>query len=331
MRIAYLVEDSSLSGGLRVVLAQADALTARGHDVAVVAKSAPPDWRSTKARWIRVSHFMEVSGEDYDAVIGTFWTTVPAALEIAGKRAFHLCQGYEGNFTAYRAIRSEIEAVYHLPIAKLVVSPHLVDTLRGFASDVHPVGQIIDEAFFERSSAEAPAERVLLVGAWEIDFKGIDVGYEAVRIARERGVPLKLVRISPWPAAPGEPNDLADEFHVALPTSRMAEVMSSCGLFLGPSRRDEGFGLPAVEAMAMGMPAVLTEIPSFRAFSEEQDFALFAPEDDAAALGEQLVRLSRDAELRRALSLRGRRVARSFDADSVAARIERVISAHRER
>ena len=41
LKIAYLVEDSSLSGGMRVVLAQADALTALGHDTLLAAQAWP--------------------------------------------------------------------------------------------------------------------------------------------------------------------------------------------------------------------------------------------------------------------------------------------------
>lgn len=32
LRIAYLLEDTGLAGGIRVAVAQADALTAHGHD-----------------------------------------------------------------------------------------------------------------------------------------------------------------------------------------------------------------------------------------------------------------------------------------------------------
>ena len=41
LRIAYLVEDTALSGGVRVQLAQADALVARGHRVRLVTKGLP--------------------------------------------------------------------------------------------------------------------------------------------------------------------------------------------------------------------------------------------------------------------------------------------------
>lgn len=329
LRIAYLAEDASLSGGLRVVLGQADALVGRGHSVTIISKSQKPDWRATSAEWVEVTDFSEVSGHDYDFVIGTFWTTVRAAWELAGKRALHLCQGYEGDFTAYQPMRTEIESVYRLPVTKLVVSPHLVETCRRFTDDVEWVGQIVDREFFGIDASDSPPHRVALVGAFEIDFKGIDIGYGAVSVAREVGTAIELVRISPWAPASGEPSSLAQEFHVELDTEQMAATLASCGTFLGPSRRDEGFGLPAVEAMALGVPAVLTSIPSFLSFAAGSDHALFAPEDDASGLARQLTRAITDAPLRARLREAGRRVAAQFAGEKVAERMEKVMAARR--
>lgn len=327
LRIAYLAEDASLSGGLRVVLGQADALVARGHSVTIISKAQKPEWRSTAARWVQVNDFSAVSGSDYDFVIGTFWTTVRAAWDLAGTRALHLCQGYEGDFTAYRPIQDEIEEVYRLPITKMVVSPHLAATIGRFTEDVEWIGQIIDREFFAIDASASPPHRVALVGAFEIDFKGIDVGYGAVSVAREAGTAIELVRISPWAPASAEPSSMAEEFHVELDTGQMVATLASCGTFLGPSRRDEGFGLPAVEAMALGVPSVLTSIPSFLSFAAGSDHALFAPEGDAAALARQLTRAITDTSLRAHLREAGRRVAAQFTGEKVAERMEKVFAA----
>src|SRR3989442_1724905 len=115
MNITYLMEDTELSGGIRVQLAHADALIARGHRVRIVTKGLPLTWRATQAEWVYVDNFLDYNARGDDFVIGTFWTTVPAAYEIAGKRAVHLCQGYEGSFSAYEEIRDQIDAAYRLP------------------------------------------------------------------------------------------------------------------------------------------------------------------------------------------------------------------------
>lgn len=323
MKIAYLLEDTDLAGGIRVAVAHGDALTDLGHDVTLVTKGGPLTWRSSRAKWLHVRSFEELDARPFDFVVGTFWTTLAQALALAGDRAVHFCQGYEGSFTAYRAQRPLIEEAYRLPLPKITVSPHLVPICRAFFPDATYIGQIVDDAFYQPHASHGGKPRVLLVGPAQADFKGIDIGYDAVRHARARGAEFDLIRASQWPATPDEPVHLAAEFHVAIPTDAMARLFASCDVFLGPSRSEEGFGLPAAEAMAGGVPAVLSEIPSFRSWEERRDHALFAPEGEGVAMGEQLARLLADAQLREQLAARGREVAEQFRAANTAARLER--------
>jgi glycosyltransferase involved in cell wall biosynthesis len=350
MKIAYLLEDTELAGGIRVAVAHADALTGRGHEAVLVTKGGPLTWRRSRARWQHVASFEEIDAASFDFVVGTFWKTLAATYAIAGPRAVHFCQGYEGSFTAYQPFKAAIDEAYRLPIPKITVSPHLVEICRTFYDDATYVGQIVDEEFYQTShpafghplpasrgeghSIESPSPRlrgegarradegacrVLLVGPMQADFKGIDIGYAAVRRARARGARFDLIRISQWAAAEGEPAELASEFHVALTTAEMAKLIASCDVFLGPSRQQEGFGLPAAEALASGVPAVLSEIPSFLSWDAAHDYALFASE---AEMGDALVRLLGDRALRERLSRRGRQVVEQFRAENTGARLE---------
>src|SRR5437867_6999076 len=112
LKITYLMEDTEMAGGIRVQLAQADALIARGHRVRIVTKGAPLTWRGCNAEWVYVDHFKQYDASEDDFVVGTFWLTLAPAREIAGRRAVHLCQGYEGLISAYAPIRGEIEDAY---------------------------------------------------------------------------------------------------------------------------------------------------------------------------------------------------------------------------
>lgn len=323
MNITYLLGDTSMSGGIRVVLAQADALVARGHRVRLVTPGAPLTWRPSRAEWIYLDNFLDYDARDEDFVVGTFWSTVGPAYEIARERAVHLSQGYEGAFTAYQPIKAQIDAAYSLPIPKLVVAKPLVDVLRPFGAEVHYVGQIVEDEFYR---AQTPPERhpprVLVCGQAQGDMKGVEDAYGAVAHARWFHQKLDLIRVSPWVPSREEPLEAVQEFHVALSTAEMTRLMHSCDILIAPNHREEGFGLPAAEAMASGIPCLVTSIPSYLSFDAQHDFALFAPEENPVELGERLIELLEDEDLRERLRSRGREVAEQWRVERVADRLE---------
>ena len=68
--------------------------------------------------------------------------------------------------------------------------------------------------------------------------------------------------------------------------------------------REEGFGFTPLEALAAGVPAVVSDLPVFR--ETLGDAALVVPPDDADALAHALLRLEREPELRESLVAAGR-------------------------
>jgi hypothetical protein len=332
MNIAYLMEDTALSGGIRVQLAQADALIARGHRVRIITKGLPLTWRPSRAEWVYVDDFNTYDARDDDFIIATFWTTLPVAWAIAPEKALHLCQGFEGSFTAYQPIRGEIEAAYRLPIPKLVVTRSLIDICKQFTDDVTYIGQVVDDDFFRPlTPAENEPLRVLLCGESQVDLKGVSEGYGAAAHARWFHQKFDLIRVSPWAPSREEPLDSVQEFHVALNTREMTRLMHSCDVLIAPNHAEEGFGLPAAEAMASGIPVVMTSIPSYLSFDDVHDYALFAPQENAVELGEKLIELLSDEDLRRRLRIRGREVAEQWRASTVAENMEKAFHAEARR
>jgi len=259
LRLAYLLDETSISGSARIALAQADALIDRGHQVRLVTKGLPLTWRNSRAEWVYVDDFRE-----YDAT-GDF--VVPA------------------------------EVLTRFPI--------------------------VDEEFFRsRLPRECDPPRVLLCGASQDEVNGVDDGYGAAAHARWFHQKLELIRASPWAPSREEPLEAVQEFHVGLTTIEMTRLAHACDILIAPNRSEERFGLTAAEALASALACVFTAIPSFLAFDEAHDYALFAPENNAVELGERLIELLGDARLRHRLRTRGREVAEQWRAEKVVPRLE---------
>jgi glycosyltransferase-like protein len=95
-----------------------------------------------------------------------------------------------------------------------------------------------------------------------------------------------------------------------VPEEELPRWYHTADAFMFPSLK-EGWGLALLEALAAGLATVASDIPVFREFLGEQD-ALLVPAGDAAALGDAMVRVASDPELRNRLGRRGPRVAGRF-------------------
>ncbi len=325
LRIAYLLESTEVSGGVKVVLQQAEALARRGHRVAVVSPRAQPGWfPMSRARFERSSFRESRELAEADIRVATFWTTVAPAMDGARGPVFHLCQGYEGAFSFYAHQREEIEAAYAMPTRKLAISKTLASRLEGLGfGPAENVGQCFDAGEFRpasemRASPTIPA--LLLVGPYEADVKGIGIGLEALRIWRERGGVFRLRRISTQPITDEErAAALPGEYHHDLPPRRMPFAYRACDVFLGPNRAEEGFGLPALEALASGLPCLLSNTPGHREIAGEA--AWYFSDGDAVSMAAALPDLTTSEARARARS-EGPRAASRFDTGRVAASLE---------
>ena len=324
LRIAYLLDSTELSGGAKVVFLQAEALARRGHRVAVVSPGARPDWFDLSQAHFERSAFGDSAELAKSQVrVATFWSTVSPAVAGATGPVFHLCQGYEGDFSFYAATLPEIERAYRAPTVKLAVSDTLARRLeeKGFGPATN-VGQAFEADEFlpgpDRPASDPPT--VLLVGPYEADVKGIAIAFAGLAVWRRRGGRFRLRRVSPLPAGEAEKGwGLVDEYHHLLPPDRMPFAYRASDLFIGPSRPAEGFGLPVLEALASGLPCLLSDTPGHREIAG--DAAWYFADGDPDAMAESLPLLGANGGWDRARQL-GPAAARRFDSSRVAERLE---------
>lgn len=341
MKICYLLESTDLHGGVKVVFDQSRALTKRGHTVFVRALTGNHSWYPyhVNINYVKDLALPFEAGEyKPDVVVATFWTTARAAIRLNCSKTFHLCQGFEGLLSEYSHIKKEIEDIYRIPIPKITIGRWLSDLLIDqFGEDVfktHCVGQIVDLELFKplpfwkkRISEILPNKfNVLIVGSFEVSVKAIPDALKAVDLLRRRGKKICLVRVSTGEMSPEEESiTCIDEYHHNAYPEKLVRIYQNSDLFIAPSLSHEGFGLPFAEALACGVPAVATSIPSHLSFDETHDYACFVPENNPHAIAEAAQKIMESARLQKKLIKKGPGVVnKRFRGSLVAERLESV-------
>jgi len=325
MKIVYLAPSSDVSGGQRVIFQQAEELAKRGCRVTLVCHEPEPAWYPIqKAQWETSSFADSKALPEADIRVATYWPTVAPAMADFDGPVFHLCQGYEADLSFNAPKRGEIESAYTQKTHKLAVSPHVAKRLikAGYSPVTH-IGQTFDSIEFppakERHFNNNPPA-ILLIGIFESDVKGIHEALSALAGLRRSGTMFRVHRISTWPLSLKEKSIFpAEEYHMRLTPAEMGQAYRNSDLLIGPSHPEEGFGLPVLEALSSGLPAILSDTPAHRHIA--RNAAEYFPWGDTSALASGIADLLHDRSQRAVLSASGPMEAARFRTSDVVDRL----------
>lgn len=323
MRITYVLPSPEMNGGNKVVFQHIRLLREGGHEVTVLGEGPRPDWAGFDGPYLDLS-----AGPPHlpsqDLLIATFCTTLPVAVQLGAGPVAHFCQGYEGGLVHLAHLLPQIEEVYSWPLPALVTSPHLGDFLRerfGRPSAVAPPP--LDLRFRpSRRPRLGPRRRpwIAVPGIFEAEVKGVPTALEAIRRLRARGIDARVLRFTFLPLSAEERELLEpDRYFCGVAPEEIARVLRRCDLLLFPSRAEEGFGLPLLEAMACQVPAVASRIPSTIHIADGA--VQLVPPGDAEAFADAAQRLLTDRPAWRRARELGAEAARRFRPEMVAPRL----------
>lgn len=160
--------------------------------------------------------------------------------------------------------------------------------------------------------------------------KGILELMEAAKIVRREVSVVRFLLIGPLDEAKADAltpaiateHGLADVCVFTGQRNDIPELLALMDVFVLPSHR-ESFPRSPLEASAMGVPCVVTDIPGCREAVEHERNGLLVPPGDVQALVAALLRLLTDPDLARRLGKIGRRIAEErFDERLVFAKVK---------
>ncbi len=324
MKIVYVVESMELSGGVKAIVEQVEGLAGRGHDVGIVTRRAEQSWIRVGVPVREVPAFDATTLPVADIHVATWFPTVSPTVKAARARAvFHFCQGYEALYPNCFGRLEEVEEAYRHPIPKLLVSAHLADVLARFPGRKLTLGPSLRFHEYAPKDKERPASppSVGVVGPFELSIKGVDTALRAVARLR-RGREIRLLRASQIPLSEPERRvTTPDRYLSGASVGQMIAWYHDCDLLLHGSWPAEGLGLPPFEAMAAGVPAVVTDIPSLRVLPEGV-VSKVRPGDEEA-MAREAARLLDDPDLWRERRRRGLLAVREFGIEPLIDRLER--------
>jgi len=320
MRITFVLPVVSSSGGIRVVATHATWLRKRGHQVTLLSPPPPvPSLRDHIRALVRqrrllplrpqaVTHLMDgldgvhrvidrhrpivdADVPDADVVVATWWETAEwvARLSPAKGRKAYFVQGHE----LFEHLPHErVKATYRLPLRKIAVAQWLVDVMRDRYGDPTSilVPNAVDHEVFDAPVRDKQAVPTVGVMYTDVHCKGCDIALRAVAIARQTipGLKLRSFGHSLSPRLPLPPDT---DFTLEPTAEQLRRAYATCDAWLFSSR-EEGFGLPILEAMACRTPVIGT--PAAAAPEILADGAgVLVPPEDAEAMARAIVDVCR--------------------------------------
>ena len=326
LHIAYLLESTALCGGVKIVFDHTEGLSKKGLSVTIFSKEEKPSWHECAGvEFIKINaEFSAIHQKllTYDIVIATSYTQVLELYDLVNN-LIHFSQGYEKDYPFWEKEGRLIDEAYALPIPKITISKRVASIIKErFKLPVYYIPQGIAIDRFGKKDNSGIIKKIIVVGTWENEIKGIRYALEGFSVAKKINPQISLVRVSTLPMSNDEAAVYpANEYYTAVAPDMMPDIYNKCGLAVVPSLEGEGFGLPALEAMAAELPCILTKIHSFLSLDDTKDYAYFVSPSSSEEIANAIINLTQQPDLSIKLAKRARHVAQNYKIEKTSAKL----------
>jgi glycosyltransferase involved in cell wall biosynthesis len=319
VKVAFLVNDLQLSGGIGVVVQHARHLSVlQGWDVTLVLvrEDEGPSWRGYEdLPHLHVRPRSEAMAERYDVAVATWWETTFTLFELSAERYVYFVQSLEDRFYRHdEAERLGAALTLDLPVAFVTEARWILTTLAALRPDAprYLVRNGIDKEIFRPIERVTPSIdgplRILIEGSPTVWFKHVPESLEAVGYMRE---PHRLTVVCGDREALAELT--ADEVLGPLSHREMADLYGRTDVLLKLSSVEGVFG-PPLEGFHRGATCVVTPVTGHDEYVEHGFNGLLTDWDDLRGAARQLDLLARDRELLHFLRTNALETARAWPA-----------------
>lgn len=332
--VAFIVESSSLSGGVRVIYEYATRLQKRGWPVFIYSLDKPPAWFDLQdITWNIYRNYDEMTrymaGAKDTLKVATWWKTAYAIDKgsIDRHEAFYLVQDIETSYYYRPFMREAVMKSYGLGLKEFTCNQFVADTWSTLFPDdpegVPCVGQAFNPQVYHPYKYNYPHTKMFLAVSRRQALKGFS---ELCEVTRRVGQLDPKAELWTFGVQNGTQIGATHTKHLAsLTDNEVAQLYGKAGVFVCTSLR-EGFGLTMLEAMACGTAVACFDCDG-NYFCIDGYNCLKVGKSDTKGLAEAIYAIMHDPKKREALVRGGKDTARSFDCwDKVIDRLEQVLS-----
>lgn len=327
-------------GGIKVMYQYANQLNENGHDVVVYHSSrtrwtqrpqkyflylaswfrhrilsAPatrrPSWfdLSPEIESVEVPKIKDKYIRDADIIFSTWWAT---AIEISkldrSKGAkYNLIQDYEVIMTKRKELvhQSYQKHIVHIVIAKYLRS--VVEKYSGRTPVVIPNAISHEQFFVDKPVWDRDRKKIMMFYS-RGTRKGSKYGLQSLQKVAEVFPDIEVILFC---AENIPPNHLNFKFTFHHQPDNLRELFNSAAIFISPSLH-EGWGLPAMEAMACGCACVCTNVEGHLDFMSNEKTALLVGPAKPDEMAGAIIKLIQDNEFRVNIALSAEKHIQSF-------------------
>ena len=230
-----------------------------------------------------------------------------------------------------KATKEAVDRSYRLPLRKITISEWLrrliEDKFGQHVDAIIPNGVNFDIFFEEENGRHDSAPLNVLMPYRRDKAKGFSDGLEALALVRKRHPNARLsVFGKRTPLSFGKLPRLPEwiQFHDRKSDAQLRTLYNGTHIFVSPSWI-EGFGLPAMEAMACGCAVVTTDAGGFSDDLKDGENALVVPIRNPGALARGVCRLIEDNDKREKVAENGYRYVQQFTWERATDKLEAIL------
>ena len=308
-------------GGYKVVFQYANWLSKRGHDVHIYFMRLREPFGKSQIRWFKRLVFGQnnpvekitwfdinpnislhynvgyqvVEGINDGVIIATFWKTAISVYKskTLSKNKFYFIQGFE----VFSTSKENIFKTWHYPLKKIVVSNWLLEKVSKINEKATLIPNFIDSLDFYEVTEKIEVPTVSML--WHDNpKKGSLVGLRILKNIKKYVPELQAIFFGKGTPPENLPKWIK-YYKNANESTLRNDIYGKSQVYLMPSEF-EGWGLTAMESMAVGTPVVCFENGGIRNFSDDSS-AIIVPVGDIALMETELAKLLRDQKRRRVL------------------------------